>query len=225
MAVLFESKQRLRISLPNIEVAIAADVQSTDGRSVWIRLREPLIGLEPRHLAKGVQLSFWRTGGWHIAERVRVLTFDLDQGMLQLERPDKTTIIQRRRTFRENIELPVQVSTLTGNASLPVTVNIDSAPETIDISQRKASTMDLSGGGMCLQTSSDTVLDVNQEIRLELDLPTQRVRARGRVRWAQTEEDGHHRYGIAFTRIAEREQDLVFGFLFDLQRSRLRNTV
>jgi hypothetical protein len=206
----FERNQRLRLGFRGHEREVAVDVIAVHDESLWVDLAEPALWLEDRHLEGGTQLAFWRRGERHVAEAVVVDAFDLDRGRLQLRRPATSKVVQRRKTFRETVEVPVRLAP------------VDEGPETADMTPREARTQDIGGGGLCIQTAETTGLGVDDELQLELALPMRRVRARGKVRWARRGDDGLTRFGVAFTRIAEREQDTVYGFLFDLQRSRLR---
>lgn len=208
-AISFEQSQRLRLGLSGHDREIAVDVVAVRDQALWVHLAEPAIWLNDHHLESGVNLAFWQQGARHIAEGVAVEAFDLDRGRIQLRRPTRTKVVQRRKTFRETVEIPVRL--------MPA----DAPPETADLSAREAITQDLGGGGLCLQTEGGGFA-VDDEIQLEIALPEQRVRARGRVCWASPGEGGETRLGVAFTRIAEREQDTVYGFLFELQRARMR---
>lgn len=204
--IIFERHQRLRLRLRGHDREIAVDVTAVTPDDVWVRLAEPAIWLEDHHIESGMDLSFWSRGARHLVENAKVITFDLDRGRIQLARPDETTVVQRRKTFRETVEVPVRL--------------ISSDEETADLS---GTTSDLGGGGLCVQASEQASITIDDELQLELRLPQHTVRARGRVRWlAPGEEDGTVKVGLAFTRIGEREQDWVYGFLFDLQRNRLR---
>lgn len=206
----FERKQRLRLRPSGHERDVAIEVVEVRPNALWSKLAEPTLWLEDHHLESGVDLAFWRQGARHVARAVQVLAFDLDRGRLHLARPLTTDVVQRRRTFRELVEVPVRL------------VPVDLAPETVDLSGHKLTTQDIGGGGVCLTSPADVTLGVDAEVKLELDLPDRRIRARGRVRWSAKGQDGTTKVGVAFTRISEREQDFVYGFLFDLQRNRVR---
>lgn len=205
----FERKQRVRLRMRSYDREAAAEVSAATEDTVWVKLSEPHLWLDDRHLEGGIDLSFWRNGHRHVAQEVGVITYDLDRGRIQLKRPRSFEIIQRRKTFRETVEVPVRW------------VRADLPEETLDLQPGEAVTEDLGGGGLCISGDAMSV-GVNEELQLEIELPDRTVRARGRVRWAGEGPDGKTRMGLAFTRIGEREQDLVYGFLFDLQRSRLR---
>lgn len=206
----FERNQRLRLRPRGLDREIPADVLVVHAETLWLGLPGPNLGLEDHHLWPGVDLSFWRDGARHVAKSTTVLAFDLDAGRLHLERPRATTITQRRRTFRETVEIPVQIAP------------VEKGPNTADLRPQEVITQDLGGGGLCLQSKAPLNLCIDDEIQLELDLPGQTVKARGRVRWSELVDNGMSRVGVAFTRISEREQDTVYGFLFNLQRNRLR---
>lgn len=208
--IAFDRGQRLRLRLRSHDRELGVEVSEHSESSLWLQLNEPAIWLDDRLLEGGVDLSFWRAGVRHLAEDLPVLTFDLDRGRIQVERPLSTNVVQRRRTFREMVEVPVRLA------------RADAEPDTLDLSPERGITQDLGGGGLCLQTEGTMPVTVNEEVQIELELPEHAVRARGRVRWAIQGSDGTTKIGVAFTRIAEREQDRVYGFLFDLQRHRLR---
>ena len=207
----FEKNQRLRLSILNFNRSLVAHIRSASTNNLWLQLAEPSLGLEPHHLEQDVQVSFWRDGSLHNSE-VNVLATYLDSGEIQVTRPKRTKIMQRRQTFREIVSVPVTVTSAIAD------------PETMDLEAQKVTTQDLGGGGLCVQASESMNMRVNEEIQLEIQLPEHHVKARGCVRWCDQTQDGRILYGIAFTRIAEREQDFVYGFLFNLQRNRLRPT-
>lgn len=211
-AIAFERRQRLRLRPSGHDREIAVDVVAVQGDALWVQLGEPALWLEDHHLEGGVELAFWKDGTRHVAESVSVLAFDLDRGRIHLRRPPRTVVVQRRKTFREAVEVPVRVA--------PVHKKDDVSHAPV----HEVITQDVGGGGLCLRCPGTLGLSINDEVQLELALPRQQVRARGRVRWAREDEDGRVRLGLAFTRITEREQDFVYGFLFDVQRSRLRAT-
>mgnify|MGYP006287714471 CR=1 FL=1 len=200
----FERKQRLRLRFPAHDRELAVDVTAVNEDSLWIMLAEPALWMEDHHVESGVELSFWRDGARHVAEDVEVLAYDLDRGRIHVAQPETTRVAQRRRTFRETVELPVHIRAVDGRA----------AEETV--------TQDLGGGGLCVSATQDLSLGIDDEVQVELQLPERFVSARGRIRWAVPTAGGRVKLGLAFTRIGEREQDWVYGFLFNLQRSRLR---
>lgn len=206
----FERKQRVRLRPSGYEQDLVIEIVDVRPNALWSKLVEPTMWLEDHHLEGGVDLAFWRHGSRHVARSVSVLAFDLDRGRLHLARPTQTDVVQRRRTFREPVEVPVRLTA------------VDEAPETADLGSAELTTQDIGGGGICLQSEREVPLRVNDEVKLELALPERRIRARGRVRWSRRGEDGLIKVGVAFTRISEREQDFVYGFLFDLQRTRVR---
>lgn len=210
--VSFERKQRLRLRPQGRDQELVVEVLGQKGNALCLRLDEPALWLEDHHLEGGVELAFWRDGARHIAEKVPLMAFDLDRGLLNVERPRQTRVVQRRQTFRESVEVPVRFAPA------------DQLPETQDLGVEDAVTQDLGGGGLCIQSLAPLTVDVDDELQLELQLPTRKVRARGRVRWSACEKSGSSRIGVAFTRITEREQDLVYGYLFEVQRNRLRSS-
>ncbi|MBX2811979.1 MAG: PilZ domain-containing protein [Myxococcales bacterium] len=218
-ATLFEAHQRVRISLLPMDTTISAEVVGFDRAGMHIRLREPLVGLEPHHLDGGVRVSFWRDGSWHVADPVEVLGFNLDTGTVRVSKPKRTFAVQRRKTFREAVEVPVHLAVV-GNLFPPAEIG----HETVDLAAQSGATQDIGGDGVCLQCTGPAP-HVDQEVRLELELPNNRIQARGKVRWSASDDTGQGRCGVMFTRISEREQDLVYGFLFDLQRNRLRKSI
>lgn len=204
-SIAFERHQRIRLAIVGHE-EVAADVLEAGPDRLSVRLTEPAVWLEAHHLSAGIELAFWNGSVRHQSEPVPVIDYDLDAGRLDLAPPRELRVVQRRSTFREPVELPVKLSPAHGE------------PDTVDL---EGITRDLSGSGMCLEATSDLPIAVDDELQVELEIGGRRVRARGRVCWAEPVERGT-RLGLAFTRIAEKEQDSVYGYLFDLQRSRLR---
>ncbi|MEL6183516.1 MAG: PilZ domain-containing protein [Myxococcota bacterium] len=209
-AVPFQRNQRIRLRPRGHDQEVAAEVIDARASALWTQLLDAAPWLEDHHLEGGVELAFWQHGSRHLAPHARVLAFDLDRGRIHLERPTRTQIVQRRQTFRESVQISARL--------LPA----DQPPETRDLVGREVTTQDIGGGGVCLQIPGQTGYAIDDELLIELSLPQSSVRARGKVRWSKQDEDGLTKLGVAFTRISQREKDLVYGFLFDVQRHRLR---
>lgn len=209
-AVPFQRNQRIRLRPRGHDQEVVAEVIEARASAIWAQLLDAAPWLEDHHLEGGIELAFWHHGSRHLAPHVRVRAFDLDRGRIHLERPSRTQVVQRRQTFREIVQIPARL--------LPA----DQPPETRDLEGRSVTTQDIGGGGVCLHVEGESGYAINDEILLELNLPRSPVRARGRIRWARKDEAGMTKLGVAFTRISQREKDQVYGFLFDVQRNRLR---
>ncbi|MDI6870483.1 MAG: flagellar brake protein [Bacillota bacterium] len=127
--------------------------------------------------------------------------------VLVLRRPETVQRFQRRRLFRLPVVLPVLFK-VAGSGTV-----------------QKGSTLDLSGGGVCLVAPE--LLAVGTELELALDLPDGfHLAARGRVVKA-TEcegEKGPSRYahGVEFLDLPLPVQERIVSFVFAEQRERRR---
>ena len=203
----FIRNQKLRMGLFQREVLV--EVVATHGHELWLRLAEPALWLQKHHFERGVDLVFNNNDERHIARSVGILRIDLDKGRIYLRRPIQSSPIQRRHMFREDVKLPVRLIHSHNNQS----------EESLE-----AITQDLSGGGLCFETTTDIQLKVGDKLGLELQLPRRKVRTQASVCWAKKDNSGATKVGVQFKDISERAQDWVYGYLFDIQRKRILPT-
>src|SRR5262249_53586336 len=132
--------------------------------------------------------------------------------------------IQRRQYFRLKVALPVRYSVAPFADKLPSGVTtplelkayIQRVPREIARLNLAGNTIDLSGGGMLLQTS--TALQANDALLLSIETPDLKLRQAGRVTRANevtVEGERAVRAGIAFEGVQDRERDELMRFLFN----------
>ncbi len=207
--VRFERHQRMHVLFPDLGTKLSVEITEVEPRQMMVKLIEEASWLEENHLRNLVDLRFWARGTLYECDQVKILSHQFPRGQFTLARPMKKKELMRRQTFRETVQVPI-------------TMHLDEGNTTVDLNgPQVAVTQDLSGGGCCVETPMDLALHIDDEFELELNLPQRKVKARAQVRWAKAqEEQGTRKVGLAFTQIDERERDTVFGFLFELQRSR-----
>lgn len=192
--------QEVRVEPVGVPGAAAIVVKMRD-EDLWLDLVEPghAVGKVGPHTA--ARVSFGDALGLYAAQTTILSAGNPTPGRLVVARPAKFEAVQRRQFFRVDIVVPF---TWTSRAK--------PAPQ-------KATTLDLSGGGLRFQ--HDAALPADERLQISLPLgPGVVVATAGRVvrSWPSPAAPGKFMVAVEFQGIPERSQDRVIAFLLDAQR-------
>jgi Tfp pilus assembly protein PilZ len=123
---------------------------------------------------------------------------------LTITPPVETSSLRRRRFFRVRVAVPFSF----------IVIQLDGAPGTpLGV---RARTLDLSGGGLKLESELGLALDAHLQLILHLPGDPVPVTTEGRVAWgerARPQSRQRFCYGVEFTDLSKEDRDRVICFL------------
>lgn len=150
-----------------------------------------------------VEVTFWDEAAAYRFEAKIMQRIAVPVPVFVLELPDSVTKVQRRNFVRVPAMYPVTYRTVTREGLSDL---------------RKASMLDLSGGGMRIQTEDR--VENKSLLYAQLSLPSGEVQTPVRVcRVDQIEKSKRFSVSLEFHDISERERDRIIRCVFDIQRA------
>jgi len=133
--------------------------------------------------------------------------------LVVLSRPAFFSRKQRRSFVRFPVTLPVRFHVCPQPGSQLIQENCE---------EKTGKTMDISGGGLQIYTSSAVQVGTEVLLRLKLDDgQSQELTIRGRISWvAEGERHSPVRFGLSFQGISEAEQEQIIAYVFSMMRQR-----
>ena len=199
----------LKIRLRTVD-RVAHAILMEQGKSVRLRIRGDHSDLLAwRSLGTGVDVEMYKGSDKFVAEHVEVIDFSIEDREVVLKGPLALVQSQRRSSFREKLSMRCRIGVKQQKSK--------------DVALLSATTVDVSGGGVCAISYQRIDITRDQTVILEFKLENnQTIRAICRVAWVLHKGDSATTIGLEFSDINQGHRDALYAFLYSKQREKKR---